>query len=76
MLVPANEIEKFNIWTRMCVDLVGPDCEKRRLQRVLYSLPFQCAFDADLHEKALKSAQACPDVPLSAYKSFKSFQHW
>lgn len=77
MLVPSVEIEQFNAWVNMQIALLQ-DCppEAKRIQSVLYAIPFTVQIYHTDYAKAVEAAKIAPNVPLSVYSAFKQYRFW
>ena len=77
MLVPRDEIEQFNAWANLHIDRLKEwPPEAKRIQSVLYAIPFTLQIYHADYEKAVEEAKIAPDVPMSVYSTFKQHRFW
>lgn len=71
MKIPTHAIGFFNQWAS--VQIISAGDAGPRVERMIYSLPFQVAFDRADQLQALHLARLNPDTPLSYYLSFRDW---
>lgn len=77
MVVPGQEIARFNVWASMQITLLlDTPTEMIRLESVLYGISIVKRLTKADYIAAVERARAAPNVPASVYAAFKSHKPW